>query len=271
MFPNQRVLPLLFSSDIEIKVGQKYTVRVTDQRPRDDVLRFCRISADEIVMAECPNGKLKKLDNRYKVIESISLYIWLFDICSIGNGKCVAASRGRKLQFVNVKGKIELAYTIDINHDCNGLTFYEGHLYIADTKSVYLHRLDGIMLRTVYTHNSPNTLFQQITISSDGNKMYITNNFGCLLIIDLERQDASPIIFRHAACVALDNEGNILLCAYKSNNIFKLSADGKRKLGKMTVKNDEGGIVNNTALYFDRQNKCLLTSGSQGCITALKV
>ena len=205
---------MLFSSDLETGIGQQYSVRVTDKQSRDDFLTFCRISPDEIVMVERVNRRLKKLSNSYKVTESVTLNDWPFDICSIGNGKCLVAFPERKLQLVNVQEEIELANTIHIAHDCMGLIFYEGHLYIADTKSVYLYSLDGIMIRSVYTHNSPNTLFRQITISSDGSKIYITNYLSGLLIIDLASQDAPVISFLlpHAEGVALDDEGNILLC-----------------------------------------------------------
>ncbi|XP_053382985.1 uncharacterized protein LOC123539594 isoform X2 [Mercenaria mercenaria] len=248
------------------------SVRVEGDSTRNSFFTCCRISPTEILLADRINKKLKKLDNSYQVIRVLDLNDWPFDLCYVGDSECVVALPGRKLQFVDATDKMNLTRSLDIKHDCSGLAYNNNHLYVIDDRSVYIYNTDGTLQNVLYTHQSDNSLFRHIAVSDDGGKMYITDLNSGLVTVDSSGNYMNTTFdaeLNETWGVCVDSKGHVLVCGINSTNILQISSDGKQKIG--TIKNKLDCEADNSVLYFDRQNDVLITTGTSGNITVLKL
>ncbi|XP_053389014.1 uncharacterized protein LOC128552041 [Mercenaria mercenaria] len=86
----------LDGSSSVLQPAQHYNVRQDEESTGHSFLTCCRISSAEILLADRTKKKLKKLDDKYRIISCLDLCEWPFDICYVGNNECVVALLGKK-------------------------------------------------------------------------------------------------------------------------------------------------------------------------------
>ncbi|XP_053382838.1 uncharacterized protein LOC128546052 isoform X2 [Mercenaria mercenaria] len=255
-----------------VKDKYKSNIRVKGDRYECDIHGCCLLPSGEILLADCDNVRLKKLDTRYQVISVCDMPISPKDVCYIGNNVAVVALSNNKLQFVDVKGGMTLTKSVDTDHICWGLAYGNNQLYVTDHRSVYIYSKDGIKQRILYTHQSGYTFFQNIALSDDGSLIYISYMDRGLVTIDSSGNHLYTFTdseLDRAGAVCVDGEGHVLVSDAYSNKILQLSSDGTKRLGIISYGSDYTYITQ--TLCFDKQNAALVVAGFDDNIMVLKL
>ncbi|XP_053382840.1 uncharacterized protein LOC123539750 isoform X2 [Mercenaria mercenaria] len=254
-----------------VKDKYKSKIRVKGDRTKCNIRGCCLLPSGEILLVDNSNDKLKKLDTRYQVISVCDMPIYSYDVCYIGNNVAVVAPEA-KLQFVDIRGGMTLANSVDTDHTCRGLAYGNNQLYVTGGRSVYIYSKDGIKQRILYTHQSGYTSFQNIALSDDGSLIYISNWNGGVVTIDSSGNHLNTFTdseLGRAGGVCVDGEGHVLVSDAYSGKILQLSSDGKKKLGIISNRSDY--IYRTRALCFDKQNAALVVAGFDDNIMVLKL
>jgi hypothetical protein len=69
---------------------------------------MCMLPNSEVLLADCMNDRLKKLNKSYKEISHCDVPEYPYSVCYTDNDIAVAGLRGNSIQSVNVSGKINL-------------------------------------------------------------------------------------------------------------------------------------------------------------------
>ncbi|XP_060558532.1 uncharacterized protein LOC132718814 isoform X2 [Ruditapes philippinarum] len=232
----------------------------------------CILPSGEILLADYNNKKLKKLDSMYNVKCVCDLPYKPNDVCYVGDNVAVVSLLGKKLQFVDTKHSMILIRYIDTDHSCIGLACHGDQMYVRDINgSVYSYSTNGIKQQMIYSPRKYSSLYNNITVSNDGSKLYlpckneivtIENNGKHLFTLNIE-----DIYVSCGVCV--DDQGYVYVNG-KNGNFLQISEDGRIILQVITNLSYMADAYNPT-LTFDRKNKVLISAGWSNKIEVLKL
>ena len=260
----------------DMQVGQVCQLRVSEKLNMRLFLTCCRISPEELLLADRANRTIYRLNNKYQLISSLDLDETPFDIYQIGDKKCAVLlydGTGMLLAFIDIEDDMKVKVKSKMRHNCCGMVCYSDKLYMIDSSRVYIYDLEGTFQCVLYTNESPNSDFRHISISEENQLIYLTCITGGLITIDISGKFVGkytePVI-ANTWGVSLDFAGNVLVCGSTSPNVLKISSDGTTRIDMLeNEEEDKEGKV--TVLFFDKQTGLLLSTGSAGNINVTKL
>jgi sugar lactone lactonase YvrE len=133
---------------------------------------------------------------------------------------------------------------IDMDHYCSGIAYNKDKLFVSDEENaVYIHDMNGRMIRKITTDNSGKSIFRKsrhISVSTNRECVYVCDNDNGLVTLDMQGNHISTFTdddmsSPHDVCT--DGRGNIFVGAWTSSNITQIREDSMTKIG--VIKTDQ--------------------------------
>lgn len=234
-------------------------VRITEYDVKmEHDLRICNVTGcgflddGSLILTDYTNKRLKKITNQRKV-SFVDLPDQPSDMCHLGNGtNKVVACGGQTLHFVSIKGNMKVTRSVNLVHNCNGITYQDNHIYVVDDTSVYRYTIAGEKGLTLYKDKSAKVRFCHIC--ANGKVLYITDEYSGLVTIDTTGKVLAKFTdpeLTEAQGVCVDSEDNVLVSGFESDTVIKVDSSGRKKLG--TVIRDSGDISDPKCLCFVKE------------------
>ncbi|XP_045175218.2 uncharacterized protein LOC123536270 [Mercenaria mercenaria] len=218
---------------------------------------ICSLEDGSTLICDWQNQSLKRLDEKYRVIEHLHLPGQPYDICKIdASTVAVTLPKMKKVRFVSTENQMKLTSSFETVDACRGITYVDGLIYIASggwkifkegPGHIEIYNASG----ELYSSRFDQHLSQLGHISIYGSRLYVASNDG-LIIMDADGLVSK--IFTHrdmhnplAVCVG---PGNLLFVGgWSSHNVMLLHNEGQLIQLLLSQKN---GIKDLHTLYYDK-------------------
>ncbi|WAR06810.1 hypothetical protein MAR_016768 [Mya arenaria] len=246
-----------------VKSKQKFDIQLEGEE-QCNVWGSCLTGQGNIVLADNGNNKLKLLDKySYMVIGQCPLPASPRSLFRISETEVVVSLSNKCIYFISTAEKtLTVMRHIKLDHNCFGLAFTDGELYISDgSQSVYVYKTDGEPVRTI--EGTDEAIFSEsrdITVSDDGSRIHVADSRKGLVTLSKEGR----VLWRHAGSelkgaygVCTDGSGNLLVTGILSHNIIQLGKNGERLCEIIKASDDVSSPV---SVCFDRLNERVIVT-----------
>ncbi|XP_053387066.1 uncharacterized protein LOC123542714 [Mercenaria mercenaria] len=230
------------------------------------VLDICQLSDGTILIADFDNSKLKRLDQSYKLLESLRLPGGPLGMCNVGSNEvAVSLLNAKKVQYISVKKKLTLKRSFSTGNCCRGMVYVDDKLYVCcgdsrDSSSgcieVYNnagqlhHSISGLSSVPAYT-----------TVTDDGQHLLVTSLYSDnITMMDLTGNVMNTFSNRdlkHASGICTDGICQVFICGYYSTTVVQLEPK-QQKID--VILGEKDGIKNPVAICYDRKQSRVLVS-----------
>ena len=228
------------SRDVQIKIpSDKQTPIITG----------CTFMADgQLLVCDHYNNKIKLLNSKFDITDSLGLASWPWDISVIDNVTAVVTLPDRKqLQFIDIVPSLKAGKQIQLDKRCYGVDVVRDEIYVTchdgpGYAEIRVFDKNGTFIRKIPDVNnnlSSLTTPYYIAVSTTSSKIYVsdcsTNTVRCIsvdgsLVFNYKHGD-----LRCPRTVIADVEGNILVCGQYSYNIHAVTSTGQHHSVLYTV------------------------------------
>jgi hypothetical protein len=171
------------------------------------------------------------------------------------------------IDIVTTEGSLKVAREIKTDHNCYGLGYRNGKVYVTDSKAtLFVYNKTGTMLIQVSKDQVGDNLFSDIyslTVSRDGERIYVSDLKLGLVVLSKDGElhwgyKTSTLVDAREICET--NSGDILVCGYFSNNILQFSPNGE-VIGEILTSDDKDGRLQ--AVCYDRNHMRLIVGRAE--------
>ncbi|XP_045191268.2 uncharacterized protein LOC123548098 [Mercenaria mercenaria] len=246
----------------EVKSKNEVNIRYANDRTRCNFSGSCFIADGLLVLADSKNNNLKRVDiSSESVKDQLVLEASPNAVCQTGKDKIAVNLQNKSIQFVSLGNKMTTTKQLKLDHSCFGLAYKDGKLFVSDrSASLYIHDMDGSMLRKITTDQQGNTIFsdnRHISLSSNGDRIYVADVYKGLVTVDLQGDYESTcndpdLVPLEAVCT--DGRGNIFTCGWGQSNIVQMNEKTKKKLGII------GKVKDTQSACFGPEQKLLVVT-----------
>jgi hypothetical protein len=247
------------------RLGEKREISIkhdSDSNAYYDIHSICKLKDGCVIIADYNNKSLKRLElASSKIIDICQLSRSPWQICEVDNEIAVSSIR-TNINIVTTEGPLKVAREIKTDHNCYGLGYRNGKIYVSDsTETVFVYNKTGIMLIQFSKDQSGDNLFSNIyslTVSQDGERIYVADSTHGLVVLSKEgklhgKYNTSNL--RGAKEICETDSGDILVCGESSNNIVQFSPSGEVIGEILTSDGQKGGCL---AVCYDRNHMRLI-------------
>ncbi|KAH3792785.1 uncharacterized protein LOC127840082 [Dreissena polymorpha] len=250
---------------ISIKAQSQYKVRTPIDKRACNITGICESSNGEFVMADFSNGCVKLLDQGYNLKDQIKISTSPGSMCKISsNEMAVIASDSHSVDviyFIRVDNvRIVKLKKLKLSHECNGIAFHHGNLFVTSSTAVYQYTMDGRQVKTLYENQSAG--YNGVGVSPDGKRIYVTDiNTGKLLTLTSDGavtaslQDPAFCISNITPNLHVAATGQVFVLGEKS--IRQVDTDGKKILNTINLRRSTPKSV-----YFNERTSKLIVGFS---------
>lgn len=233
---------------------QEYLIKVPEDKRLCSISGCCIMPENFLLFTDYANQRLKRMELKSGKVSYIDIKDNLSDVCLTEDGGNKAAVCGTKtLYFVNVKARMMVVRDVGLSHNCNGMAYHNGCLYITDDTSVFIYSTKGEKIRTLYTVSTRKVKFCHLTLNFDGSKVFVADENSGIEVIDKTGKQLvkfSDPELGEPQGVCLDSTGNVLASGFLSDSVLKLDCSGSTKLG--TIIEDTGEISDPKCLCISK-------------------
>lgn len=246
---------------------QTYNVKTKSDDTMCSISGISRLPDGPIALVDNGNSKIKLLNpSTFSVISELKLPPAPFEICHTSGTEmaitvclCTNSQLYRsKVQFVKVEhGKLVRSKTFKLRHECRGIAYHNGQLYIGSANTLYVYSMSGEQLSKLYEDK---TCVCRFCLSDNGVTIYITNFDKHLLITlyrsgQLQSEFSSSKLEKPVGVCTADN-GTIFVSGQDSCKILQVDSDGRRELSTVATHTD--GIKQPRSLCYDKTTRQLI-------------
>ncbi|XP_060586613.1 uncharacterized protein LOC132742273 [Ruditapes philippinarum] len=258
------ILGDIIEQPAKYQLREKREIDIKHDSDKSDcsIYSACLLNDGSIVIADFVNKSLKRLDvASSKIVDVCQLPRSPWHICEVDNEIAVSSS-WMNIDIVTTEGPLKVAREIKTDHDCFGLGYRNGNLYVTDsTETIFVYNKTGTMLIQYSKDQSGDNLFRNIyslTVSQDGERMYVADWTYGLVVLSKEGKlhgKYNPFNLGNAREICETDSGDILVCGESSNNILQFSPNGEVIGEILTSDGQEGGCK---AVCYDRNHMRLI-------------
>jgi hypothetical protein len=198
-----------------------------------DIRSICKLEDGSVVIAD-NNKSLKRLDmTSFKILDVCQLPRSPWQICEVDNEIAVSSIQAN-INIVTMEGNIKVTRKIKTYHDCYGLGYRNGKIYVTDSvETIFVYNKTETKLTQFSKDQSGDNLFSNIyslTVSQDGERIYVADNTHGLVVLSKEGKlygKYNPSNMTWAREICETDSGDILVCGESSNNIVQFSPNGE--------------------------------------------
>lgn len=255
-----------------IKSKSEYSTATTKDKSVSWISGCCLLPSGEVILADFFNHRLKKLDNRYQMINSCDLPSAAIGMCYIGDNKVVVSLR-KELQYADISGQMKLTNSVNLPVYCKDLTYHNSSLYIVNENTVFVYTKAGRLIRELFKCNIKGAYFQSIAVSEDGKRIYIASSNLGLITVDCSGNHLNTFFeedLKAPMGICLDDRSNVFVCFPWLGCVIQVRGDNGQKLGEVVKKTDSVSCP--TSLFFDRSASSLtVCSGDNSTMFSFKL
>ncbi|KAL4218814.1 hypothetical protein ACF0H5_021402 [Mactra antiquata] len=250
-------------NDINIKLKSEDTCWIDD---------MCQLSDGTVLLTDFLNYKLKRLDGKYDVKDSMQFDTKPWSICCISPTEVAVRLKDDTVQFISVGKKLSYEHKITLTGfrgACKGMTYCNNQLWISGDKAVYIYTLSGALVQRLETDSNGQEVFtkynpRHLSVSNDGTRIYVTvcerivvfNNEGKLMNTFCDdRLDVAVSV----CCL----DDLILVGGCKSRNIVMFDKYGNSICELLSGK----AMISPCSLCYDNRTQCIIV----GCSDDIRV
>ncbi|XP_045169884.2 uncharacterized protein LOC123532494 [Mercenaria mercenaria] len=238
----------------------KFDVREKSESTVCDVSSILQLPDGTILLADFGNKKLKRLDQSYKLLDSLRLPDEPECICNVGPDEvAVSLCFAEKVQFISVKEKLSLTWSFSTGDFCRGIVYVDDKLYVCcgDTSDSGTGCIEVYNNAGQLHHSICGISFvpHHITVTDDGQHLLVTS-WNSDKITMMNRTKFNTFNYKYLKepeGICTDGKGQLFILGGYSNTVVQLAS---KKVGVMLQKKD--GIDNPLAFGYDRMQSRIL-------------
>ncbi|KAH3749492.1 hypothetical protein DPMN_183990 [Dreissena polymorpha] len=120
---------------------------------------ICVLPEGKVLVLDDDNKKIKLLDQQYQVLSHCGVTALLRDMCQITPREVAVTvddlHNTHEVQFITVKNrKLVTGRKLQLPHECRGIAFHQGDLYITSGSALYKYTLSGKLVSKMYEDTS---------------------------------------------------------------------------------------------------------------------
>ncbi|XP_053401132.1 uncharacterized protein LOC123549612 [Mercenaria mercenaria] len=261
-----------------IKSMSTVNVKESSDMKECDIVGICQLSDGTIILADCANSKIKRLDDQYRVSDHCDIEAGPTGICCTGINEVAVKLRNNKVQFVSVGAQMLKTVQFDIK---GGI--YIGFVMFADTIWSYngygadIYCKSGTLLKTLKDDSSGKQFFKSasstcvIPIASNKSSVYVSDLGSRVVCLDtsenVKMMLTEPKLKQiRAACKS--DYGIVFVAGWSSHNIMMFGSDGKY-LGELIA--SDQGIKYSKSLCYDSKKRKLVVGSISNNISVIEL
>ena len=235
-----------------------FSVQDKVEKYRCDITGLCQLQDGDFIAVDAANKSVKRFDSTYIVSDKCWLLSQPWSVCNVGNTEiAVSLCIEKKIQFISVKGKMNLSRSIGVKDTCTGLASCRGELYVGllNRKQIQVYDYSGYPQRFI---DLADRLPWHIALSMDSSYLYVASRDDGVFSINLKTLTSVKIDVpgvKSASSIALISNGSLLVSCLKSSKIFQYTSNGSQTL---LTKSD--GITSPQTVFYDRDQRLLVAS-----------
>ncbi|KAH3820543.1 hypothetical protein DPMN_122287 [Dreissena polymorpha] len=164
------------------------------------------------------------------------------------NSSLVAFTVLGQVRFFRVtNGQLIKDRKVRLQHQCRGISHYQGDLYITDGSALYHYTVDDGLVGQMYENTSGRmtATISTCAVSPDGDRIYVANKDSNQLVTLSRDGTVISTLIDHALNWKYDPPGlhvtdseQVLVCGGGSNTILKVERDGDKRLAEVVTLED---------------------------------
>ncbi|XP_053379538.1 uncharacterized protein LOC128548511 [Mercenaria mercenaria] len=259
---------------LQIKEKSVYCVKTESDPTTCDINSVCTMEDGTIILSDYFHKKLKSFDcSIYKIKDSCDLPRRPWQVCAINHQEVAVSLADKQISFIFVS-KMTKIKTIQMDHDCYGLSYANGNLYISDNDTsvyVYTCTMSGRKLKQFSNDLfKSQSLFDRwirvslkgLAVNEDGSRIYLTHRSNGLIVLD----DSGQIVGHYNdkqlnlafGCHFITGMG-VLVCGLESNNVLQFGPSGEL-IGEILM-SDGGKYTCKTVCCNEQMSKMIVCRG----------
>jgi hypothetical protein len=248
--------------DADVQRYTTFSVAIDNAEETSNITGLCEIDDGRIVLVDANNMQIKLLNADYELVDTCTTSPTPLDVTFMsGLGKVVVAIDNAKDRFeihtVSFTDNFTVSLLFRVSHRCRSISYAGGSLYICSDTSVSKYTPDGKLEKTIYENQ--NLIMRSVAVSNDASVVYVTD-FKKQVLVTIKGTDCEIHNFGLIAPegVCWSNRSHVYVCGMNSNNVVRISKDGKRKEG--TVWRDANRKRQPRAVCLVKRDTVLLIS-----------
>ena len=257
-----------------ITAGNKINVKLQSDAKDTWIFGSTFLSSGELILCDRSNYKLKLLDKRLQMKESIDVPAEPWDVAPVNQQQVIVTFPHNKYsQFIQVTPSLALGHKVDLGMKCCGVTVSRESIYIslADSEEckIGIYDLTGKQKLMIgpYSCEDGKLLFKQpyyIDVWND-EKIFVsdvddkssTSTVYCLESNGNVLYSLSNPSFKRCQGISVDENENLLVCDWYSHKVFLITKDGKEVREFLTEKD---GLYQPLTTSFRRSDGTLVVT-----------
>ncbi|XP_076085677.1 uncharacterized protein LOC143056485 isoform X3 [Mytilus galloprovincialis] len=258
-------IPLQLSFQLDVQLRKKFEL----QSIRDFGNRDCIITNDLLVFTDHVRNRLLIYNFNGSYIRTIRLFGTPVSIL-VTNQNDVAVSYNQEfIDIISIKtGKVK--NIIKTSGIIGGISYQNGLMYVViNYQTVDVIDLTGKIIRSLsLSLYRPDNMLESTVgcLSTDTDSLFLTyplnNTLCCCDLNGSDRWTFTDDKMIQPSGITTDQNGNVYVSCYKSNNVIVVSSEGKHH---KELLNKKDRLHNPTGIYYNKSNDCLLVCNEGNC------
>ncbi|XP_071147549.1 uncharacterized protein [Mytilus edulis] len=258
-------IPLQLSFQLDVQLRKKFEL----QSIRDFGNRDCLITNDLLVFTDHVRNRLLIYNFNGSYIRNIRLFGTPVSIL-VTNQIDVAVSYNQEfIDIISIKtGKVK--NIIKTSGIIGGISYQNGLMYVViNYQTVDVIDLTGKIIRSLsLSLYRPDNMLESTVgcLSTDTDSLFLTyplnNTLYCCDFNGSDRWTFTDDKMIQPSGITTDQNGNVYVSCYKSNNVIVVSSEGKHH---KELLNKKDRLHNPTGIYYNKSNDCLLVCNEGNC------
>ena len=255
-------------TDLVIKDSKQIDVKVEPDKLSPCVTGSVFLTSGELILCDYNNDKIKLLNTDFTVKDFIKVPGAPWDISLTSDTEAVATMPGKKiLQFVQILPRLQLLNTFHFDYYFRGVSVHNGYIYVSFRHGeIRVIDLYGNTLKSIGQIQNGHFRFKhpEYIATSNAGKLYVSEclssgAISCLSLTGRTLYRYEKMELKKAQGIYVDDEDNVLVCGYESNNIHVLDTTGRRIKMLLTEKD---GLQFPHCICFRPSDGTLVVGGS---------
>ena len=265
----------------EVEKHVKHNVKMADDKSNCNISGICRMATGDFLFVDNCNQKIKVLDNNYKVISTCDVPEHPQNVCLIGEREAAVTvnknSEDRhEIHFFRVRsGTLLKTRSIKLQHECRGLAYKSGNLFITSHTSLHVYNISSGQNRQIYSDETGDYTVHRCAVSPGGSRIYITN-YSHDQLITLNKDGTKLFTLTHSGLqnawdVHVISLGHVFVSCPVLCTVVKVVVvkDGTHTVTPLAGKKE--GLTEPKALCFNSSTDTLVVGQFENNIVELKL
>ena len=255
-------------NDMKVRSSSQVDVKLPDDKDTSYITGCDVLPNGQIILCDFNNMNLKLLHSSFTVKEVLDLQAEPWDVSVINNSSAIITLPYLKqLQYMQLEPSLKSGRVIQLDKWCFGIAVAGEDLYVTlhnnpGEGEVRILDMEGSLKRTIGVNPRGSFMFvnpSYLTQSATTGKIYVsdwgTDTVRCLMSDDSTVYQYKDKDLKWPCGVCVDDEENIIVCGYGSNNVHIVTASG-RKHGCLLTSED--GIKGPVSVAYRHNDDTLI-------------